>query len=298
MKVLSGITTFNPNVERLKKNIEAILGQTDQVLVVDNNSKNIEQISAITKNYPSVELLRLNENKGIAYAMNEMGKYAYKNGYEWFLTLDQDSVCPENMILTYIDGIKEGVAIIFPSIKFNGRFIGQLFGEKRIEENKNIQDYEEAKYAVSSGQFIKTSVWKEVGGFWDYLFIDYVDQEFCFHVRSIGYKLIKANRCIMDHEPGIPVKVFGIPTAKQSALREYYCSRNSRLVYWLYKKEFKSAMPHTPFFLGIKRVANTILVRENVINKLWAISKGVVDAYKWKMKYYKLGRYPENIIRV
>lgn len=42
--LFAGIVTFNPDIELLRKNIEAICAQVDLVIIVDNGSRNLEDI--------------------------------------------------------------------------------------------------------------------------------------------------------------------------------------------------------------------------------------------------------------
>lgn len=297
IKCIAGITTYNPKLDRLKQNIESIVNQVDEVILVDNNSTNINMIKELTGKISSqVKVIENNRNLGIAYAMNIIGEYAFENGYSWFLTLDQDSISPNNLISTYFHYLNSEVAIISPYINFNKSFTSQLFN-KSSEQSKEKGDnnVEEVLYAISSGQLIRTDVWKEVNGFWEYLFIDYVDQEFCFHITKVGYKILKIKSVELSHEPGIPIKVCGISTAKQSAMREYYWARNSRLVFWLYRDAFLKSIRRYPFILSIKRIANVLLVREDVVNKIKAICYGIFDAYKWKMSFNSKERKPEQV---
>ena len=41
-KTMAGIVLFNPDLERLNENISAVITQVDNVLLVDNNSNNLE----------------------------------------------------------------------------------------------------------------------------------------------------------------------------------------------------------------------------------------------------------------
>lgn len=294
MNCIAGITTYNPNLERLKQNVAAISNQVDKVLIVDNGSDNIDEIEKLSLTYNNIVTIKNKKNMGIAFAMNRIGEYAFQQGYEWFMTLDQDSICPENLISTYFKYVKDNVGIIAPYIHFNSSFILSLMHlNKRATEERD--DVREVKYVISSGQFIQTKAWKKVDGFWEYLFIDYVDQEFCFHITREGYKILQVNNIELDHEPGIEVKIFGISTAKQSAMREYYWARNSRLVFWLYKREYMNAIGKQPIISTSKRIANSILVRENVGDKLRAIFKGVRDSYRWKKEYLNHGRVPDKL---
>lgn len=290
IKILAGITTYNPNIERLRSNILAIHAQVYSVLIVDNNSNNISSIEDVIKQFTNVHIVKNLENKGIAYAMNQIGKYAIENKCNWFLTLDQDSICPNNYIEEASKCFCPSVGILAPNIKFNKSFISQLLGIKKKCNNIITEDYIEILDVISSGQLINTAAWQSIGGFWNYLFIDYVDHELCFNMTRHGYKIIKLNNLYMEHEPGIPIKVLGIETAKQSPMREYYWARNSRIVYWLYSNEYREALKHSPFWATFKRVANSILVGEEICSKIKAIYYGIKDAYAWKKEYYSIER--------
>ena len=294
MSYIAGITTFNPSPNKLQQNIEAIVNQVSMVVVVDNGSKNLSEVQNVTHKFDNVLLINNNNNEGIAYAMNQIGEYAYNNGFDWFITLDQDSICPTNMVAQYSLVKDDSVAIVAPYVELNNHFIDELFKIRyNVSVEQNRPHY--ILYSISSGQMIRTKIWKELGGFWNYLFIDYVDQELCFNATKAGYKIMRIPTVKLDHEPGISVKVLGISTAKQSAMREYYWSRNSRLVYWLYKEQYKNAIGKPPIVSTVKRIANCILVREQVIKKFKAILLGIIDAYSWKKRYLKNGRFPEDV---
>ena len=290
---IAGITTYNPNIERLKLNVYSILPQVAKLLLVDNHSANYDDIISSFDKEEKVIIIHNEANMGIAYSMNQIGEYAYKNGYQFFLTLDQDSVSPSNLLDEYSSYVGPSVGIIAPMIEFNQSFIRSLLHmeKKQIAERPLV---EKVLYAISSGQLINTKAWKKADGFWNYLFIDFVDQEFCYHLTKLGFSILRINSCQLSHEPGIPLKVLGIPTAKQSAFREYYWARNSHLIYWLYKEQYCNASSSKPYLVVIKRLANALLVREDVVNKISAIFRGVRDAYKWKRKFGKLDRKPYN----
>ena len=44
MKVCAGIVLFQPDIERLKENINAIINYVEHIYMVDNGSENIEEI--------------------------------------------------------------------------------------------------------------------------------------------------------------------------------------------------------------------------------------------------------------
>ena len=92
-KVLTGIVTYNPDTERLEQCIGSAADQTGGTVIFDNGSENadiIEKLEAVNRN--SVHIIRNNTNAGIASALAAIMDYARQTGYEWVLSLDQDSV--------------------------------------------------------------------------------------------------------------------------------------------------------------------------------------------------------------
>ena len=65
-KIYAGIVTFNPEIIRLKQNIDAISPQLKEVVLFDNGSKNIKQIKKLIEEYNNVFLIEGRTNKGIA----------------------------------------------------------------------------------------------------------------------------------------------------------------------------------------------------------------------------------------
>ena len=88
------IVTFNPDIEVLKSNVDAIAKQVDVLVIVDNGSNNLNEIETL-----DVEnIIALGENKGIAYALNTGMEFLEERNMDWVLTLDQDSVVPQDLI--------------------------------------------------------------------------------------------------------------------------------------------------------------------------------------------------------
>lgn len=90
------IITYNvENDFRLR--INKLKGKVDEIIVVDNGSSN-ETINMLKALEDEITVIYLNENKGIASALNKGIDYSIKKGYQWVLTLDHDSIVTENMI--------------------------------------------------------------------------------------------------------------------------------------------------------------------------------------------------------
>lgn len=104
-RVVAVVITYNPELERLKKNIASLLPQVQKIIIVDNGSKNIHSIEE-TFNVEKVYTKKLKKNVGIAKAQNIGFNEAKSYSADWVLTMDQDSILAsdavQKMLLTKV----------------------------------------------------------------------------------------------------------------------------------------------------------------------------------------------------
>lgn len=266
-EILVGIVTCNPDIERLKLNILAVKNQAVYVAIIDNDSNNIDEIKKLINSFEEIILVQNEENKGVAYALNQIGDIALKRQFKAFLTLDQDSIISEGMLSKlYSSFTEDNIGIIAPYINRDSTF---------ISENKVIS----VPTVITSGSLTSTDAWATVGGYWDFLFIDEVDHEFCYALRKKGYKILMDYSTCIDHIIGTPFskKVFGhvFHPTNHSAFRRYYMARNSILMIYLYPNEkypFKNR-----YVLLFKIMVSILICEKQKMKKIQAIIKGVID---------------------
>ena len=230
MKIVAGIVLYNPEINRLMENIACIYKQVDKVLLVDNNSNNIEGIKKsinlfIKQNNISNTFFKIiynKKNEGIAYALNEILNYAYDNKYEWFITLDQDSIARDKLIENYKKYINVNKIAMMTCVIRDRNF-------SEIHFPKN--NFEYISRCITSGAFNNTEILKKIGGFDNYLFIDSVDFDICAMIIENGYKIIKINYEGLLHEVGHAIIVRPFLRREfvynHSPQRVYYIIRNS-----------------------------------------------------------------------
>jgi rhamnosyltransferase len=193
MKCAAVIVIYNPKVELLKRNIQSIITQVDKVYCFNNGSDNTSEIRPLIRTYPKATLIDHKENIGIASALNYVSKLAYEEGFEWLLTLDQDSVCPDEMINRFSQYVKmREVAIICPV----------FIDSRRPPKVLPTGEYSEVDFCITSGAFTNLGILWRLGGFDDYLFVGQVDDEYCYRVNLNHYKIIQVNSVHMQHELG------------------------------------------------------------------------------------------------
>lgn len=271
MKICAGIVTYNPDVIRLKKNIESIVLQVDLVFIVDNFSKNIKDIENITTEYQNVVLVKNSSNEGIATALNQLCLNSKNYGADWILTLDQDTVCESNMIIKMRKYTNDSfLGIICPAVFYEGK------------ENKKKEKELEYPYAcMTSGSLTRVSAWEEVGGFCEDYFIDFVDNEFCMKLKLHNYKILRLNEVVMYHQLGeaIEKKIFFVKFRRSvhSSWRYYYMTRNNlRFI-----KKYKEHLNCTKEYLKLAYILfNGFVFTNDKRQTLKYIIKGLKDVNK------------------
>ena len=222
MDICCGIVLYNPDIKRLKENIQAIEEQVSKIVVIDNGSSNIEKVKSQFSYSNNIIISENYKNQGIAYALNQIMEFAEKNGYQWVLALDQDSICDKNLISVYQTHIKSNIGILCPKIID--------LNKQEKNDNSEYEDIYDSSEVITSGSLIQVDAWRKVGRFDDRLFIDFVDTEFQERIIRFGYKIIRINKTYIFHEIGkmreIKIGSFVICCSNHSAFRRYYMVRN------------------------------------------------------------------------
>lgn len=242
--ICAGIVLFNPNIERLNENINAIKGQVSKIFLYDNNSDNISQIENLVKKNNNLILIKGKRNNGIAYALNKIIEISYNNKFSWCLTLDQDSICSPNLISSFLKYIKKDrVAIICPFILNNDKYTVESMKKLNLPKCQIIVD---PMKCITSASLTNINIIRSLGGFNEKLFIDCVDTDINCRIIGHDYKILQDNEAYLLQTMGKAKKI-GILNALYSLtnldffrkvmnvpvygdLRLYYMSRNSRYI--------------------------------------------------------------------
>ena len=278
MNLIVGVITYNPDLNRLKENLCAVLKQVDKVIVIDNCSKNIQDVENYLSSFPAVKLIKNAENLGVASALNQEAKHALENGYEWLLSLDQDSVIPDGLVEEYqkYTDIPE-IGMICCKIK--DRNFGELDYNAKI-----IGGTEFVSECITSASMIRLSAYEKIGGYYEPLFIDSVDFDICYSLQKAGYKILRTNEKVLLHEVGHSKKIHFFGKDRQlvnhTPLRYYYIFRNGLFVAWRHGYLAKAIKHYTFCFLIMNLYENDRIAKDKMI------LKGL-----WHFATKKLGKY-------
>lgn len=271
MKIAGMVTFYNPDLENVEK-IKNYIKGLDILYVVDNSNKDN---SKLLKDIKKCVYIPNMDNLGIAEALNIAAKRAIEDGYKWMLTMDQDSV----MTFEILEELKKFVE------KSDTERVGIVTPYHGIATNRQKKDVEveERVEVMTSGNLLNLDVYLKVGGFKSWLFIDSVDIEYCLNLRKNGYKVLRLNNLVMEHNLG-DTKVHKILwkrfiCSNHNAIRRYYMVRNMLYVTNMYKKYFPG---YCRFLRRVQRgqVRYIIMFEKDKIKKLKHMYKGYKDYKK------------------
>ena len=179
-KIAGIVIAFNPDFNKLILNIESFLDHIEQLFIVFNSAVDPSEIRRLHSVNEKIQLIENEENIGIAKAINLTAQHALDQGYDWLLTMDQDSRFQSGDFFVAFDkSNKINVAIFSP----NSNLSSGINTENTFED-------EEVLHVVTSGNLLNLEIWRTLGGFEEKLFIDEVDNDYCLKAVSVGYKII------------------------------------------------------------------------------------------------------------
>lgn len=266
-EIVGGIVLYNPNIKRLDELLSVLCCQVAEVIMVDNGSRNI---NAICQRYSNQQchIIRNDNNLGIAKALNQIAAFGLSLGYNWALTLDQDSIPGENTIKEFSKHLNETeVGMLCP------RVVDRNFGE--LSYVRCTEPIEELESCITSSSLLNIKAWEAVGGFCEEYFIDSVDLDMCWLLRENGYKILKINDVILLHEVGHSVvkRFLGKDEIilNHTPTRYYYIVRNS----FLFGKRHNQRV-HS-FLYAVKKTILVLLFEDRRLLKFRYIVKGFKD---------------------
>lgn len=271
-KISAGVVLYNPNDDTYE-NIASYALEVDTLIVVDNSTLyNSTLIAKLKKNFSNLIYIDNHGNLGIATALNLACNKAIESGSQWILTMDQDShFFNFRAYLNCLDKLEETkeIALLAANTLWHPT--------QDMIENTNCE-YEEKRLVITSANLLNLSLFHEIGGFEDKLFIDMVDHDYCMKILQKKYKILFFKNIIVKHEIGNFFQRKNLITGKirnkieHYPQRTYYIARNmlylSKQYSKLYPKEYNFL--RTLNILFIHDVTKILLYEDMKLAKLSA----------------------------
>lgn len=268
---LSIIIVYNPKVDLLVKDICSFIKNVD-LLIIWQNSVLSDDVREYISSLGNIIFAGNGINQGIPTALNYALSYAIKNGYDYLLTMDQDSVLEnfDNYKNTIIKKNQEKSCIV-------GAY--QTFLESKLSEDI----FSEYKWVITSGTIFPIRLLNEIGGFETSFFIDTVDIEVCIRARKYGYKcyICRTGKLIQKYGVKHTIKMLNktINYVVYSPDRIYGIFRNLTMLLITYRKKEISYELFTFSFIVIK---SAVFEKRNRTKSLLAMLSGIIDGIRQK----------------
>lgn len=257
MKLAAVVVLYNPEelgIENIKNNIETYRKYCEHIYLVDNSECPHE-------NFIFNATYIFNGNKGgLGGGQNRGVEKAAEDGYQWVMTMDQDSAFKSySSFLSYKNEAEKIAGLNGDAVSF-GPLIQNInkkeYVFKKIRRNvlsplkKKILGVhyvsaaprtEEKCRVIASGNIISVEAWRKVCGFDESLFISEVDYDLCYKFVRSGFKIFRLNSHVLIQRAGEKVRFHILPKFlnQYTDTRFYYAVRNAFIMkkrYPEYKK--------------------------------------------------------------
>lgn len=278
-RVLPIVITFNPDLPLLQDNINHLLQGCYEVLIWDNTPGGCDQIVSNLSPLDKIIIISPKNNLGISKAINKAVNVAIEKGYEYILTMDQDSIlCNISEFLdTSISQQNTCSCIIGPFV------IHKCLTDSYYTKSQTITEVDDI---ITSGAIIPIAVFKEIGGFNELFFVDAIDIEFCIRAKKHGYN-------IFVNSTGQLIQTFGNPNVKKFFGHKFISSNYSPFrLYGIFRNHILTGRLHgwdshiRKTIYGYLRsfIPKIIMFESNKNHKIMAIIKGIYDGFTVRLK--------------
>lgn len=265
--------------------------------VIDNGSRDGTE-EYVAQKYPTVNVIRLEKNRGYSGGFNAGLEYAFvKNKSDYVLITNNDVKADENVIRELVhtatkdtrNGFTTGkvlfydnrdviqtVGMSYDPIRINGGHIG--YGEKDTGQ----YDEETERY-LSDDVFmlISRKLYEDAGGYDEEFVLQAEQFEWQWRAKQKGYRIIYTPKAKIWHKDSMTI-------GKRSAMKLYYDSRNPMIVLMKYldARSFRKY-----FWLHLRKdiiYASLIYFKNSeleIFKKIWA---GFFSSLRWGIDNKKL----------
>lgn len=272
-KVGAVVVVYNPSEYLLGKCMASLVCQADKVCVVDNSAADNARLFAPYAD--KVRYIPLMENRGIAAAQNVGLRALAADGMEYVVFSDQDSVAGNDTVAALmkayalLDGngkkvggvgtrainVETGQPYRSKSMEYESASVGAGGSEARVTRCDSIR---------ASISLMRLSTFAEIGGYDESLFIDGVDNEWCWRAGASGYEFYIAESATISHHLGEgDRKIAAHRISISSAFRIFFqyrnyiwlCRRSYVPMWWKRKNLVKYAVKlfYYPLFVSPRR---------------------------------------------
>lgn len=291
------LQTFLPSV--LATRYESL-----QVVVIDNGSTD-ESVSFLRSNYPQVNVVSLSRNEGFAKGYN-LGLQQIEADY--FLLLNSDVEVHADFLQPMISLLEKDATLAacqpkilsynkkeeFEYAGASGGWIDQLgypFARGRVFETLETDNgqYDQVSpifWASGAALFIRSSVFRSLGGFDPYFFAHQEEIDLCWRIQLAGFRIVACPQAIVWHMGGSTLP-------KGNAKKTFLNYRNNHIML-LKNMPIRTLLWVWPLRLALDGLAAWRALVGGDPGYWWAVARAHFAVYGWLLWGQKESLFPTN----
>lgn len=225
------VVLYNPTLMEIE-NINSYIDKVDYAIIVDNSdTDNSDKVFSIIDRSKKIDYYTEKKNLGLCKGLNLGIEKLKERGCEWAILFDADSKIGSDIFAIYNNAIhdyKNDEVAVFAPVHIFDR-----------SNNGAYKGYKEVSWSMTSGWLVNIAIFEKQGGFFEELFVDGLDMDYCFKSHENGYKVIECGEAIINHKPAETKQFLWFKYGIASPYRYYM---QARQLIWCWKRYKKPRM--------------------------------------------------------
>lgn len=251
-----------------------------EVLVVDNHSKD-QSVAHIQKDFPSVKLIKSQQNLGFGGGNNLGFDYFKTKQIDYYFLLNNDATVNSKTISTMVEYLSKHpkVDLINPKIyQTSNHKIWFEGGKMRwwLAQPRH-QPTEHPDWLTGAALMIRREVVEKIGKFDARFFLYLEDVDYSLRAKEAGFQLALVSQASADHEVSQSTGGTGKPFSTYFEIRNNLLLIRKHYQWWL-----RPLIYFTFSLVILKRIINIIFTSNDKKSMLSAIWRAKIDFLKSK----------------
>lgn len=264
------VVLYHPNADEIN-NLCIYLEYSDYLVIVDNSDiSNVNVIKSTLGFSNKYHIIDNGCNLGLCKALNQGFSYLSSLKCEWIVAFDADSKITNNIFELYKNIIKtidnvDNIAVLAPQHSYLRKNVKLYSGLKKID------------WAMTSGCLFNVKIFNICGGFYEPLFVDGLDLDYCLYAKEKKYDIFECGQIIIKHNPAINVEkhICGIKINYGIASPYRYYLQSRSLVWTIFR--YKNTWAVKMFIIKFVKI---LLLFPNKKSYISNYLKGILDGWK------------------
>ena len=264
-----------------------------KIILIDNEAQNSfpYEINKCEK----IQIIKNQNNEGFSKANNQGIKYSIKNGFDYVLLLNNDTLIKNDLIYSLIQQSSTLNQKIIQPLILNydgskiwnaGGKINNFFGTfQTLEKGKGFKNFKRNRiytdWFTGCCVLIELEIFNHVGYFDERFFAYYEDVDYSIRLKKMGYSIALMTNSYLQHYESASSKSMNKIEGNLSPYVHYLNIRNHILLLKKHSKSFNLIGVLLYQLVKIFSYLIYFLIRFR-FNKFKMVSKGLVDAINFK----------------